>query len=120
MLIELAWETLARDMNSSRLMRLGAVGALLCATLWGCAKSEINDFANATRSRAEEIAQAAGIPTRVDDLPDMDEDEPAVSRPQPAKTEEAPAPKEAPPLTEMMDPNQPFAPMVEPEPTPTR
>jgi len=96
------------------------MGVLLCAPLWGCAKSEINDFANATRSRAEEIAQAAGIPTRVDDLADMEEDEPAVTRPQPAKDEEPPAPKEAPPLTEMMDPNQPFAPMVEPEPTPTK
>jgi len=96
------------------------MGVLLCAPLGGCARSEINDFANATRSRAEEIAQAAGIPTRVDDLADMEEDEPAVSRPQPAKGEETPAPKEAPPLTEMMDPNQPFAPMVEPEPTPTK
>lgn len=107
-------------MNLDRLMRLGALGALLCAPLWGCAKGEIDDFANATRTRAEEIAQAAGIPTRVDDLADMEEDEPAVSRPQAEKAEDTPAPKEAPPLTEMMDPNQPFAPMVEPEPTPTR
>lgn len=102
-------------------MKLGAVGALVCVALWGCARSEINDFANATRSRAEEIAQAAGIPTRVDDLADMEEDEPAVIRPQPAKEEEKEsAPEEAPPLTEMMDPNQPFAPMIEPEQTPTR
>lgn len=103
-----------------RLIRLGVLGLLLGAPLSGCAKSEINDFANATRSRAEEIAQAAGLPTRVDDLPDMEEDEPAVTRPQPAKDEQAPAPKEAPPLTEMMDPNQPFAPMVEPEPVPAK
>lgn len=103
-----------------RLIRLGVLGVLLGAPLSGCARSEINDFANATRSRAEEIAQAAGIPTRVDDLADMEEDEPAVTRPQPAKDEQAPAPKEAPPLTEMMDPNQPFAPMVEPEPVPAK
>ena len=88
---------------------------LLGAALSGCAESEIEDFANATRSQAERIAQSAGITTNVDDLRDMD-DEPAVQRPRPEEKAES-EPKEAPPLTEMMDPNQPFAPMVEPEPS---